>query len=655
MTRRIIIYTRYSSELQSSKSCEDQERQIREGLDKMGIDHRNAVVIKDEAESGTKSSRPGFQQVDALMKSGQISILVVDDQSRLTRGANALSFIEDLRFNGARFLSLGDNIDTDQENWRVMVQVMGIHNSTTIQELGRRVKRGQVGRLLRGLTTGDYPLGYESYFVNPEEILQTRRGPKPEKNIRVLEPIVKCIRQVFEWFHEGRSINEIARRLTKQKVPRGPRAKHGLWDRHQVRRMLGNEKYIGIWIWGKTKTSRSSAGKVKQVAMPEKEWIHMEHPDLRIIDQVVWGKTQTRLSEIRDITGFKPGQKKRGAKIHHSSVYPTGLLNGLLFCECGARMWHHDRQDMQYFTCPCSRKNPEACKMTSHVPTPKAREAIVGAVVAMLKSQPDWRDAILSSIQDHVEKLSMIIPVELDQLRKRERELSSRIDNLISFIANGTVQSDSIASRLDEFESERREVRAKLKYQESLSKGQITAPTKSFIDEQLTNMASFFSDDSLQAAMLLRKLVSKVTATHGIPIGKKRGFTQIRFRIDGWGAKRVAAESDPQLMNLIDSLATACGVELTHPDEIVVDLGKPTLANLHSPTIYEMRNNGATLKEIEAVTGIGNGNACTYYKRYAKGLKAQSSLNDDQSDDLIDTELPVPAIVKPETSNQTAA
>jgi len=296
MTRRIIIYTRYSSELQSSKSCEDQERQIREGLDKMGIDHRNAVVIKDEAESGTKSSRPGFQQVDALMKSGQISILVVDDQSRLTRGANALSFIEDLRFNGARFLSLGDNIDTDQENWRVMVQVMGIHNSTTIQELGRRVKRGQVGRLLRGLTTGDYPLGYESYFVNPEEIHQTRRGPKPEKNIRVLEPIAKCIRQVFARFNEGRSINEIARRLTKQKVTRGSRAKHGLWDHHQVRRMLGNEKYIGIWTWGKTKTSRSSAGKVKQVALPEKEWIRVERPDLRIIDQVVWDKTQARLS-----------------------------------------------------------------------------------------------------------------------------------------------------------------------------------------------------------------------------------------------------------------------------------------------------------------------------------------------------------------------
>jgi len=589
------------------------------------------------------------------MRSAQISILVVDDQSRLTRGANAVAFIEDLRFSGARFLSLGDNIDTDQENWHVMVQIMGIHNSTTIQELGRRVKRGQVGRLLGGLTTGDYPLGYESYFVKPDEILQTRRGPKPEKNIRVLEPVAKWIRQVFEWFNEGHSMSEIARRLTKQKVPRGPRSAHGLWDNNQVRRMLGNEKYVGIWIWGKTKTSRSSAGKVKQVALPENEWIRVERPDLRIIDQGEWDKTLARLSEIKDIKGFKPSQKKRGASIHHSSVYPTGLLNGLLFCECGARMWFNSRHDKKYFTCPCSRKSSEVCTMTSHVPFPKAREAIVGAVVAMLKSQPAWRETILGLIQDHIDKLSTSIPRELEELRKRESTLTSEIDNLICFIAKGAVQGDSIASRLDELESERREVRTKLKHQESLSKSKITAPAKSFIDEQLTNMASLFSDDSLQAAILLRKLVPKVTATEVIPIGKTRGYTQIRFHIDGWGAMRVAAESDPQLMNLIDSLATARGVEPTHPDEIVFDLGEPTRADIHSPTIYEMRNNGASWKEIEAVTGIGKGNAHTYFIRFAAGREAQSGLRETPANDYIGTELQEPERGNPKTNDKTAA
>lgn len=304
-----VIYTRFSSSLQSPKSCVDQEREVRAGLDKLGIDHSNAVVIRDEAESGTKTCREGFIQIEAMSRSRQISILAVDDQSRLTRGANALSFLQDIVCFGGRFISLGESIDTDQENWQVMVQVMGIHNSTTISELGRRVKRGQTGRLLGGLTAGGYPLGYEPYFVNPNAALQARRGPKPEKNIRVDETMAQWIRQAFDWFNEGCSIQEVARRLSENKVPRGPKSKGDLWDHHQVRRLLSNEKYVGVWVWGKTKNSRSSSGRVKQIDVPKEDWVRVDREELRIIDQQVWDKTQRRLEELQKRTGCRPGKK----------------------------------------------------------------------------------------------------------------------------------------------------------------------------------------------------------------------------------------------------------------------------------------------------------------------------------------------------------
>ncbi len=100
--RKVLIYTRFSSTLQSPKSCEDQEREVRSGLDKLGINHSNAVVIRDEAESGTKTFRDGFLQIEEMSRSRQISILAVDDQSRLTRGANALSFLQDIVFHGGQ-------------------------------------------------------------------------------------------------------------------------------------------------------------------------------------------------------------------------------------------------------------------------------------------------------------------------------------------------------------------------------------------------------------------------------------------------------------------------------------------------------------------------------------------------------------------------
>ena len=57
MSKRVAIYTRYSSVMQRTESCEDQERKVKEGLDRLGIDHRHAVVVRDEAESGTTCRR----------------------------------------------------------------------------------------------------------------------------------------------------------------------------------------------------------------------------------------------------------------------------------------------------------------------------------------------------------------------------------------------------------------------------------------------------------------------------------------------------------------------------------------------------------------------------------------------------------------------
>ncbi len=113
--------------------------------------------IHDVAESGTKTFRPEAERLDEMSKNGEIEILAVDDQARFTRADNAYSMITDLVYREGRFISTGEGIDTDQPGWELRIKVMELHNSTTIRELGRRVRRGQRGRLLAKLTAGDYP------------------------------------------------------------------------------------------------------------------------------------------------------------------------------------------------------------------------------------------------------------------------------------------------------------------------------------------------------------------------------------------------------------------------------------------------------------------------------------------------------------------
>ena len=96
--KQIVVYCRYSSDMQRPDSCADQERAIRIGLARLGVNADGAVVIRDEAESGTKVTRDGFQQLSELAARGAVAILAVDDQSRLTRAENAYAFIQDLVF-----------------------------------------------------------------------------------------------------------------------------------------------------------------------------------------------------------------------------------------------------------------------------------------------------------------------------------------------------------------------------------------------------------------------------------------------------------------------------------------------------------------------------------------------------------------------------
>jgi hypothetical protein len=147
----------------------------------------------------------------------------VDDQARLSRADNAFAFITDLVFSGGRFISTGEGIDTHQQGWELRVKVMELHNSTTIRELGRRVRRGQLGRVLAGLSAGDFPYGYEAYYLHPEQVSRDHRGPKPEKGIRIYEAEAKWVRWIFDRVNEGWSIGAIARELNRLGAPRRSR------------------------------------------------------------------------------------------------------------------------------------------------------------------------------------------------------------------------------------------------------------------------------------------------------------------------------------------------------------------------------------------------------------------------------------------------
>lgn len=640
----LVIYTRFSSDLQSNKSCKDQEREVREALTRMGIDHSKAIVIYDEAESGTKVLRDDFVRLKAMMESGQIGILAVDDQSRLSRADNTFAFITDLVYMGGRFIATGEGIDTEQTGWELRVKVMELHNSTTIRELGRRVRRGQLGRILGQLSAGDYCYGYESYLLDPEKAAESR-GPKPERGLRIKEDEAKWVRKIFKWFNKGRSISWIAEELTRQKAAIGHRRRKKRWRRTHVRKILENEKYIGLWRWGTTRTIRNSQGKKKQIPVPEELQVVVKRPELRIIDQAVWDAAQKRLADLKDLYGKKPGQKHRGPKVHHTALYPNGLLAGMVFCsKCGSRMWQQASGKRLYLGCHNRGTDDHCCELTTRVPVEKAEEAVLEFLANLLTSWPEWLDEALAAMRQQIEEVTQRIPEEVAHDERRLAEVESQVANLVDALAEGRIQSQAVSDRLDEAEREAKRLRKKIEDARKLLSAPVEMPDEKWIQQQLGDLASVIREGGYEASRLLRKVIGRIEADQVIPPGKSRGYARLRFRVLAWETlKAILTTADSS--DALDALLGNCA-NGESSEEFVIDLGGPTLMDQWAPKIAEMRAEGTKWTEIVEITGLDLNRAYRAWKRFVDAQQtgdvpegeSPSESDDEQSDGPADSD-----------------
>ncbi|WP_162136350.1 recombinase family protein [Zavarzinella formosa] len=614
--QKSVVYCRTSSDMQRPESCDDQEREVlaglvRAGLIRAGVSGDDIVVIHDEAESGTKTERDGFRRLCNMINRGEVAILAVDDQSRLTRAANAFAFIQDLVFAGGRFLSTGEGIDTDTPGWELKVQVLQLHHGQTVRDLRHRVRRGQHGRVEADGSAGDFPYGFESYYLDPDWAAQLkRRGPKPKKGLRVCEEEAVWVRRVFEWFVAGTSIGLIARRLTAEKVAKGRRASAPGWHPQQVRRMLANEKYIGKWAWGRTETIRDSKGRKKQTAATADRRITRERPSLRIIGQELWDRAAARLASLGEKFGYQPGQRRRGPLPNPADDHPKSPLGGTLVCGvCGAKMWLRQSNGRRYYACPGAMKG--LCDMTTRAPADRAERALSEFLVDLLRGWPEWMQTLYRLTCDAIRAAAEQAPAERERDMRKAAELERQIHNLVSVLADGGAASPAITARLREAEMEKAEIDRRLDKPGRNDPAKIFLPDESWVAERLGEWAGQIPHEG--PGGILRLALASARAEPVITPGKKRGFVRLRFRLNAWRALAAA---------LGDALPVeSCGL-WPKPSaggddgpEFMIDLGEPTAMDRWAPQIVAWRAEGVTWEEITRRTGLDLNRAFIAWKR----------------------------------------
>ena len=544
MILRCAAYARYSSDLQSPRSIEDQLRICREYAHARGFFFLEEHVYTDEALSGVGSDRPGLGRLmdAALSPSRPFDIILLDDSSRLARNTkDALGIFEKLNFAGIRLIAVSQGIDSENEQAHVLVTVHGMVDSLYVKELAKKTHRGLEGLMLRGQHTGGRCFGYDSVPVSGTT----------GKQLVINESEAAIVRRIFEMSAEGQSLKTIAKTLNGEHVPPPrPRAgkRYATWCPTCIRAMLRRDLYNGKVIWNSSRFVKvPGTNKRVRRARPESEWRTVAHPELQIVSDELWQRVRERQEHVRKTYGVREG----GGVLIPRSVTSPYLLSGLLKCGlCGANLiivtgytsyGHYPRYG-------CSQHfNRGTCPNSVTVRKDWLEEQLLDELQSKVL-QPEAIGYVLDEFGNHVRNAFANFSNQLAQMRERKQKLEGELRRLAATAAE-TGPSAFLVEAIHEREQQLREITDQLLAQGDDSVEGHLADIRNFITERMENLRALLAGDQGPARKELLKHVSEIRMVPQAGNGKSHYVAEGSLHL--LGNERDGSEAIPTQIRVV--------------------------------------------------------------------------------------------------------
>lgn len=300
---RTAVYARFSSNLQSDASIEDQVRTCRERIEQEGWSF--VEVYKDAAISGATTLRPGYQKLLEDARANRFDIVLAEALDRLSRDQEDVAGLyKKLSFAGVKLITLAEG-----EINELHIGLKGSMNAIFLKDLAAKIRRGQIGRVIAGFSAGGISYGYEVVreLDANGDVIRGKRNINPEQS--------EIVRQIYKEYVGGKSPRAIAADLNRDGIP-SPR--DGQWNAstingHRSRHngILQNELYIGLMVYNRIRMVRDpETGKRISRINPKDVWVVTEVPELRIIPDELWNQAQA----IKARYSNQPAHKNRRPK-----------------------------------------------------------------------------------------------------------------------------------------------------------------------------------------------------------------------------------------------------------------------------------------------------------------------------------------------------
>jgi len=542
---RVALYARYSSDNQSESSIEDQFRLCREHAKRERW--KVTSTYHDAAISGASMIlRPGIQLLLQDAQRGLFDVVLGEALDRISRDqADVATLFKHLRFAGVSIVTLAEG-----EISELHVGLKGTMNALFLKDLALKTHRGLRGRVEKGKAGGGLCYGYnvmKGLDANGEPI----RG---DREIIVEE--ARIVRRIFRAFAAGKSPKAIAVELNKDGIP-GPlgRAWGDTSIRGHVSRgtgILNNELYAGVLVWNRQRFVKDPAtGKRVSRPNPESQWIRIEVPHLKIVDDELWQAARARQQQISALFGPNPANTREGrAKRLHLANRPVSLLSGLLTCGC-CRGKIGILTPNRYGCLNHHRRGTCANNRTI------MREKIEARVLAGLKDRLVSSEAVAEAVRAYAEEMNRLnhdrrARAETDHraLHKIERAVAG----IMAAIEDGLYQP-SMKARIDELERQKAEITQHL----SEAPADIPDMHPNIANVYRKNVGRFTEaladpDGGREAAEALRSLIGEIVLTPG----KKRGEVHAELRGELMAILEFSNTQENQRSSLVMPAVAAC-------------------------------------------------------------------------------------------------
>ena len=373
----------------------------------------------DDGWSGTNFDRPAFQRMIGDIEAGKVNTVIVKDLSRFGREYAQMGLYIEHYFEekGVRFLSLAENIDSQEGLNNLVLPFTNVINSLYARQASEKTKAAHRVRAKNGMFLGSRsPYGYQ-------------KDPKDRHHLIVDPEAAEVVKEIFRMFADGIGYVRMTKILRERNIL-NPQAyfnqnnpdyyKHSDywrkpfdWHATSVRAILNNPVYLGKLTFGKTKTK--GFFDKRRVPADESDWIVVDNTHEPLVSQELWDTVHQMM---------KARRRENGS----GHVQPFA---GLVKCAgCGSSLnASYDNKKGKYTGFSCwVYKNYGKQRCTSHAIGWQTLNRLVledirrNAQVAKLAS-PRYMEMLLSSKMEKEKEETARARRELKKAEKRVEEL----------------------------------------------------------------------------------------------------------------------------------------------------------------------------------------------------------------------------------------